>query len=270
MALQAPGMYARIRPMLPELMKFGFIGGIGTVIDLGGAGLLHGHFHMEALLAKAVSVTVATVFSYLGSRFWTFKHRENQAMHREAVLFFALNIVGLVIAEATIGVVIYLMGLHSSFAYNMASFAGTGLGTIFRFYAYRKWVFLPPQQPAAAEGALAAGGPAVPDYPPWELDPAFLGLEAAANVVPVAAPAYAAPSYGSPWEPASVPPAPVHTAPVHTTPVYAAPVYAAPVHTAPVHAAPVYAAPVYDAPAGPARPAKPAAAPRTAGRHRKS
>jgi len=253
MALPAHGMYARIRPMLPELMKFCLIGGIGTVIDLGGAGLLHGHYHVEALAAKAVSVTVATVFSYLGSRFWTFKHRENQAMHREAVLFFVLNVIGLVIAEAMIVLVIYVMGLHGSLAYNAASVVGTGLGTIFRFYAYRKWVFLPPQQPLAAEDALAAAAsPGVPDYPPWELDPAFLGVEAAANVVPVAAP-----SYASPWEPAARPAAPVHTAPVHT---------------APVHTAPVYAAPVYEAPAAATagRPAKQAAGPRPAGRHRKN
>ena len=67
--------------MLPELLKFGIVGGIGTVIDLGGAAVLHGKYHVEPLAAKAVSITLATVFTYLGSRFWTFKHRENQALH---------------------------------------------------------------------------------------------------------------------------------------------------------------------------------------------
>ena len=85
----------------------------------------------------------------MGSRFWTFRHRENQAMHREAVLFFVLNVVGLILAEAVIGLTTYVLGLKGPLAYNAASVFGTGLGTIFRFYAYRKWVFLPPaEQPA--------------------------------------------------------------------------------------------------------------------------
>jgi len=234
MALTANGMYSRIRPMLPELIKFGVIGGIGTVIDLGGAGLLHGRYHVEPLAAKAASVTLATALTYLGSRFWTFRHRENQAMHREAVLFFVLNIAGLIIAEAMIGLVTYVMGLRGTLEYNAASVIGTGIGTIFRFYAYRKWVFLAPAQAPVAEVAAPAA-PAVPDYPPWELGPAFLGAEAAANVVPVSAPTLATATHAAPWEPA---------------PMYAAPTYAAPWEPAPSRVQP--------------------AAPRGGGRHRKS
>jgi putative flippase GtrA len=178
--------------MLPEMLKFLVVGGLGTVIDLGGAALLHSKYHVEPLAAKAVSVTLATVFTYLGSRFWTFKERENQSVRREAVLFFVLNVVGLLIAEAVIGLVTYVMGLRGPLEYNAASFIGTGLGTIFRFYAYRKWVFLDPE--AAAAVAPLPDSPAFPDYPPWELDPAFLIAEAS-----VQAP-LPAPTYSSPWE----------------------------------------------------------------------
>jgi putative flippase GtrA len=192
MAFTAPGLYSRVRTMLPEMLKFLVVGGLGTVIDLGGAALLHSKYHVEPLAAKAVSVTLATLFTYLGSRFWTFKARENQSVRREAVLFFVLNVVGLLIAEAVIGLVTYVMGLRGSLEYNAASFIGTGLGTIFRFYAYRKWVFLDPE--AASATAPLPDAPAFPDYPPWELDPAFLIAEATA-----AAP-LPAPTYSSPWE----------------------------------------------------------------------
>ncbi|HEY0935428.1 MAG TPA: GtrA family protein [Trebonia sp.] len=186
--------------MLPELIKFCIVGGVGTVIDLGGAGLLHSRYHVEPLAAKAVSVTLATAFTYLGARFWTFKHRENQSVRREAVLFFALNVAGLVIAEAVIGLVTYVMGLRGTLDYNAASVIGTGLGTIFRFYAYRKWVFLAPsEQPAASTAAAAV---AMPDYPPWELDPAFF----AAGVL-TAVPRHATP-LSAPLPPASQLPPP--------------------------------------------------------------
>jgi putative flippase GtrA len=193
MAFTAPGLYSRVRTMLPEILKFLVVGGLGTVIDLGGAAVLHSTYHFEPLAAKAVSVTLATVFTYLGSRFWTFRERENQSVRREAVLFIVLNVVGLLIAEAVIGLVTYVMGLRGSLDYNAASFIGTGLGTIFRFYAYRKWVFLDPEAASAAMPQAAA--PAFPDYPPWELDPAFLIPAEAALQAPLSAP-----TYSSPWE----------------------------------------------------------------------
>jgi putative flippase GtrA len=253
--------------MLPEICKFLVVGGLGTVIDLGGAGVLHSAYHVEPLAAKAVSVTLATVFTYLGSRFWTFKERENQSVHREAVLFFVLNVVGLLIAEAVIGLVTYAMGLRGPLAYNAASFIGTGLGTIFRFYAYRKWVFLAPAG-AAAQSPLP-DAPAFPDYPPWELDPAFLVPADAAAQAPLPAP-----SYSSPWErePAGnwdqgLTPSPWGAQAPQPASVYPAPPYPASAFPAP--AAPAPARNTRPAPAAPT--ARPAASRSSGGgRHRKN
>jgi putative flippase GtrA len=173
MARPVAGLAARIRHLVPELAKFGIVGGIGTVIDLGGAALLHNAYHVDPLAAKAISFTAATIFTYLGSRFWTFRHRENQPVLREAVLFITINFVGLVLAEAVIAFTVYGLGLAGDpIAYNAASVLGTALGTIFRFYAYRKWVFLAPaEQPALAVPANATLDLA--EYPPWELDPSW-------------------------------------------------------------------------------------------------
>ena len=166
-------LYARARQHGPELAKFGIVGGLGTIIDLGGAAVLHSAYHEGPLESKALSITAATIFTYFGSRFWTFRHRENQPVHREAVLFIALNVAGLIVAEVVIAGTTYGLGLKDPLAYNAASLIGTGLGTIFRWYAYRKWVFLAP-----AEQPLPVAGPAVavgsPYYAPWELDPGYL------------------------------------------------------------------------------------------------
>jgi putative flippase GtrA len=177
MALPAAGLYSRYRHLIPELLKFGVVGGIGAVIDLGTAAVLHGKFHVEALEAKATSTIIAMVLTYLGSRFWTFKHRENQALGRELALFIVLNAIGLVIAEAVIAIVTYALALHSQLEYNAASVLGTGLATIFRYFAYRRWVFTAP----AEESALAPMAPEAepfPDYPPWDLDPAYAAAAA--------------------------------------------------------------------------------------------
>jgi putative flippase GtrA len=139
------GLYLRFAGLIAELAKFGLVGGLAAVVDLGGAGYLHGAAGLGPLSAKAISLSVAAVLSYLGNRFWTFRHRANHALLREWTVFLLLNAIGLVIAEATIGFTYYALGYHGSLAFNLASVAGTGLGTIFRFWSYKKWVFIAPE-----------------------------------------------------------------------------------------------------------------------------
>ena len=145
----------RFTELIPELAKFGVVGLIGAVIDLGGAAYLHGERRHRAHGRQGLSIFAATVVTYLGSRFWTFRHRVNQALLREGMLFVALNVVGLAIAEIVIAVTTYGLDYKSALAYNAASVAGTGLGTIFRYFSYKKWVFL-----AGDPGAAVAAGEA--------------------------------------------------------------------------------------------------------------
>ncbi len=145
----------RFAELIPELAKFGVVGFIGSVIDLGGAAYLHGSVGVGPMVSKGLSIAAATVITYLGSRFWTFRHRVNQALLREGVLFIALNVVGLAIAECVIAFVTYGLDMRDAVAYNAASVVGTGLGTVFRYFSYKKWVFL-----AGAPGAAVAAGEA--------------------------------------------------------------------------------------------------------------
>jgi len=157
----------RFTELIPELARFGVVGATGAIIDLGGAAYLHGALGIGPLSAKALSITVATLVTYLGSRFWTFRHRVNQALLREGSLFVLLNLVGLVIAEMVIGLTTYGFGFKSALAYNAASVLGTGLGTIFRYFAYKRWVFLAAPT-AVTVPAIAVAEPQVYG-PPWEI-----------------------------------------------------------------------------------------------------
>ena len=179
------GLCQRLTDLIPELAKFGVVGLAGTVIDLGGADYLHNHLGVGPMVAKGLSITAATLVTYLGSRFWTFRHRVNQALLREGVLFVALNVVGLAIAEVVIAATTYGLGMKSALAYNAASVVGTGLGTIFRYFSYKKWVFLP----GAPGTAVAAGEAALSGIvDPTETSPSGAVLAGARN------------GYGPPWE----------------------------------------------------------------------
>ena len=136
------GAYHRFADLIAELAKFGMVGAIAAVVDLGGAAYLHGVVGVGPLSAKAAAIAAATLVSYLGNRFWTFRHRGGHALLREWVVFIVLNLIGLLIAEVAIGFTYYVLGLHDAIAYNVASVAGTGLATVFRYWSYKKWVFI--------------------------------------------------------------------------------------------------------------------------------
>ena len=143
-----------------ELVKFGVVGLVGYVVDVGAFNALRyaggeGPLYDKPLTAKALSVMMATLVTYFGNRHWTWRDRGRHRFSREYALFFVLNGVGLLIAVGCLSVSHYLLGLTSPLADNLsANVVGLGLGTLFRFWAYRTFVFraYPP----------ATGAPATP------------------------------------------------------------------------------------------------------------
>jgi putative flippase GtrA len=94
------------------------------------------------LTAKAISATAATLFAYFANRNWTWADRDRRNRASEFTLFVFFNVVGIGIAEACLLISHYGLGYQHGIADNIsANVVGLGLGTIFRFWAYRKWVF---------------------------------------------------------------------------------------------------------------------------------
>ena len=109
----------------------------------------------KPLTAKVVSVAVATTFAYFGNRYWTFRHRGRTSFGREYVLFFVLNGVGMAISVGCLWISHYVFNFRGPIADNIsANVIGLGLGTLFRFWSYRRWVF-PEDAEAADEAAVA-------------------------------------------------------------------------------------------------------------------
>jgi putative flippase GtrA len=138
------GLYERFRHLIHEGARFGVVGGIGFVVTDGGTNLLESSFHMGWLKANVIATVAAMMVTYLGSRYWTFRHRERSGMGRETVLFFVLNGIGLGIQLACLGIAKYGLGMTDKFSLNVALFLGICFGTLFRFWSYRKWVWTAP------------------------------------------------------------------------------------------------------------------------------
>jgi putative flippase GtrA len=135
------GLYERFRHLIHEGAKFGVVGGIGFLVTDGGTNLLQPALH-GWLKANVIATLAATIVTYLGSRYWTFRHRRRAGIGRETVLFLVLNGTGLGIQLACLGVTNYGLGLTDKLASNIALLLGIGLGTLFRFWSYRKWVWI--------------------------------------------------------------------------------------------------------------------------------
>ena len=150
-----------------ELAKFGTIGVINLVVNFAVFNLLALTFLQDGQLkAKAIATVVATTCAYFMNRHWTYRDRPKSTLRREYTLFFFFNIVGLVIEVAVVGLAKYGLSITHLVALNVFTAIGIGLGTAFRFWAYRTHVFRP--------------GPAEPELA-TELEPALSELELTAE-----------------------------------------------------------------------------------------
>lgn len=140
-------LYRRFAGLVHELAKFGAVGLTAAAIDIGGSNLLFA-LGLGPLTSKTLSMFVATSTAYLGSRYWTFRHRAGSAPVREYFLFWVMNGIGLLIQLLCIGFTVYTLRLDSTLAFNISgNVVGLILATAFRFWSYKKWVFLPPDEP---------------------------------------------------------------------------------------------------------------------------
>ncbi|MCW2883796.1 MAG: hypothetical protein QOE54_2270 [Streptosporangiaceae bacterium] len=131
------------RRFVRELVTFGMVGTLGTLITFVGANLMRNWVGDGPLIGVVLPTMTATLVSYLLNRRWTFKDSGSDGSHREMAVFFALNGVGLVIQTLCMGFRTYSLHLNGALSYNVAMAAGTLLGAGFRYWSYRKWIFIP-------------------------------------------------------------------------------------------------------------------------------
>jgi putative flippase GtrA len=145
------------RVLIKEISAFGVVGVVNLFVDIGLFNLVHFRIGLGPTTSNIISTGVATTISYFANRHWSFSHRARTGLRREYVLFFVINLVALGISSVVIAFTYYVVGDHSPFALNVAKFIGIGIGTVFRFWSYKRFVF-----PATAH-SVPVGATAVED-----------------------------------------------------------------------------------------------------------
>jgi putative flippase GtrA len=160
------GLYERFRQLIHEAAKFGVVGVVGVLITNFGYALLHNTFGTGPVTATTIATIVATAVSYVANRYWSFRHRERTSVAREGVIFFVLNGVGLLIQDAVVAFNFYILGYgHNKVAEFIALNVGIAIATLFRFWSYRKWVWVAPADGAEAGAGRREPQPAGPAAP---------------------------------------------------------------------------------------------------------
>lgn len=129
----------------PEVATFLAVGGAGYVVDLTSFNLLRYQSFLSTLdpsYARIVAVAAAMVVTYLGNRLFTWRGQASDDRRREIGLFVIFNMIGLGLSVATLVISHDLLGMTSALADNIsANVVGLALGTLFRYWSYKKFVF---------------------------------------------------------------------------------------------------------------------------------
>lgn len=134
-----------------ELVKFAVVGAVTFVVDTVVFVVAKNTvLEPKPVTAKVVAVLVATIVGYVLNREWSFRTRGGLGRPHEALLYFAVCAVALAINAAPLGVSRYVLDLAAPQVSPLteevadllsAQVIGTLLAMVFRWWAFRRWVF---------------------------------------------------------------------------------------------------------------------------------
>jgi len=141
----ARARHERLRRLTCEFAKFAVVGVVGVFITNAVYDLLFIHLGMGPVKSTTIATIVAAIATYLGNRYWSFRARQRTGVVREVIIFAVLNGIGLLIQDATVAFNYYLLHLgRNTLADFIALNTGIALATLFRFWSYRRFVWVTP------------------------------------------------------------------------------------------------------------------------------
>ncbi|KFF31609.1 GtrA family protein [Bifidobacterium bombi] len=135
-----------MKKLFEQIVKFGLVGVVAFVIDVGVMNLLL-LAHVNNLLASTASFLISLVFNYWASMKYVFIHRSDMARWMEALIFLVSSVIGLGINEliiwmSTLGMAADAASMqHGAYALrtNVGKLVATVVVAIWNFII-RKWL----------------------------------------------------------------------------------------------------------------------------------
>jgi dolichol-phosphate mannosyltransferase len=135
-----------IKPLLTrEVLTFLAVGGTGYVVDVVGFNVLRSSTPLatgDPSLARTIAFVAAMWVTYFGNRTLTWRGHPSGERRREVGLFVLFNVIGFGFSVVALAISHDVFGLTSRLADNVsANVVGVGLGTVFRYLTYKRFVF---------------------------------------------------------------------------------------------------------------------------------
>lgn len=129
----------RMKKLIEQILKFGVVGVIATVIDFGALYILSQPLGMDPVVSAGISFCVSLVFNYVASMRYVFTHREDMSRSREFVIFLVLSLIGLAINEAIMAAGVAFLG-SSALAVMGTKVLATAIVMVWNFVSRKKWL----------------------------------------------------------------------------------------------------------------------------------
>jgi putative flippase GtrA len=135
---------APMRLLMKEIAAFGVIGILNLILDTVLFNvLLASNLGLGPNKASLISTCVTTLLAYFGNRHLSFSHRARTGFARESMFFFGVNFVALGFSQIVIAIFSYPLGQQdNTLTMNIVRLGTIAIGTVFRFWAYKRFVFL--------------------------------------------------------------------------------------------------------------------------------
>lgn len=126
---------------LPKLLKFGFVGASGSVVDL--IAFAVALLLLPVPVARALAIWVAMTWNFYWNRRWTFFESREHGILRQYVLFCGACLIGAVVSWGTSVGLWHLVPFFTEYPI-VAAMIGIVAGTLFNFVASSRFVFRAP------------------------------------------------------------------------------------------------------------------------------
>ncbi len=120
-----------------RLLRYLVAGGCAAAIDFAFLFLFTDIFGVHYLLSSVLAFLVAFIFSFLVQKFWTFQDHSTENLHMQAVLYFVVAGVNLLLNT----LLMYVFVEWFSLWYILAQFIASGLIAIESFFVSRYVIF---------------------------------------------------------------------------------------------------------------------------------
>lgn len=141
----APGPGAR------QATWFGIVSIITTVLDFALFNVLFELDVMPVVAANTVSYGAGIIASYVLNKRLTFAGGGRDKRHHEVGIFVAINVVGLLLNNAAVGIAVRWIG-DSALMLNLAKLAAGAATWVLKFVTFKRWVYPMREGGPALEG----------------------------------------------------------------------------------------------------------------------